>query len=49
LSTIGQLPESPYAAPDVTGDTMTWRGDSRAAWISCWRPLLHGTQGTERT
>jgi hypothetical protein len=25
LSTICQLPESPYAAPDVTGDTMTWR------------------------
>jgi AcrR family transcriptional regulator len=31
LSTICQLPESPYAAPDVTGDTMTWRGDSRTA------------------
>jgi hypothetical protein len=26
LSRICQLPESPYAVPDVTGNTMTWRG-----------------------
>jgi hypothetical protein len=31
LSTICQLPESLYAAPDVTGDTITWRWDSRTA------------------